>query len=149
MKDLKFLIKQLTTEEFVFRGLDKAGRIVEREAKRKAPSVTGELKSTISHHRIGMTEYIGTNLPTAPYVEYGTGIHAVKGNGRPTPWAYEVKGTYAKVYWSPEKKNCFLDEGRMMIWTWGQKPQPYLEPALTENMQEILKLFNLDEEKDV
>lgn len=146
MKDLQVLIEQLKSEEFVIKGLQKAGRIVEREAKRKVPSVDGVLKMSIMHEVIGHTVNIGTNMPYAPYVEYGTGIHAVKGDGRKTPWAYIVRGAYADKYWSPDKKNCFMDEeGNKWIRTRGQKPQPYLEPALKENEKQILDLFTLED----
>ena len=146
MKELSVLVKQLRSQEFVTRGLQKAARLVEAEAKKRVPDVNGILKMSIQHDVEGNTAHIGTNNPYAPYVEYGTGIFAVAGNGRQTPWAYIVRGAYADKYWSPDKKNCFMDaEGNKWIWTRGQKPQPYLETALKDNEKKILDLFTLED----
>ncbi len=142
MNDLTVLITKLRNKEFIYSALERSGRLVEAEAKKKCPSVYAILKGSISHHREGNVEHIGTNNPYAMYVEYGTGIHAKNGNGRKTPWAYIVRGAYAEKYWSPEKKNCFMDaEGNKWIRTRGQKPQPYLENALKENAKKIYEIF--------
>ena len=142
-KNLKLLINNLRGDEWLKKALEKTGRIVEKTAKENAPSVTGELKGSISHRlENGNEVHIGTNIPYAPYVEYGTGLYAVRGDGRPTGWAFAVYGTYAQKYWREDKPNCFLSaDGKMMIWTRGQKPQPYLEPALIKNMPRILEVF--------
>lgn len=146
MKELSDLVEQLRTQVFVKKGLYKAARLVEREAKKRVPDVNGILKASILHEVEGNTAHIGTNIPYAPYVEYGTGLFAAKGDGRQTPWAYIVRGAYADKYWSPEKKNCFMDaEGNKWIWTRGQKPQPYLEPAARDNEQKILDFFTLED----
>ena len=102
--------------------LTKACLLVENDAKRKCPVDTGQLRASITHEVEGQTGIVGTNVEYAPYVEYGTGIHARDGNGRQTPWSYQR----ADGQW---------------ITTKGQKPQAFLEPALLENENEIKRLF--------
>jgi HK97 gp10 family phage protein len=98
--------------------------LVERSAKQKAPKDTGTLRNSIT----SKVKKEGSNIKGivfspeeyAPYVEYGTGLFAEAGNGRKTGWAYEDEKT-----------------GKT-IWTRGQKPQPYLRPALYENRDKII-----------
>ena len=66
--------------------LNKACILVENQAKENCPVDTGELRMSITHYVEGQTGIVGTNKHYAPYVEYGTGIHARDGNGRQTPW---------------------------------------------------------------
>lgn len=102
-------------------GLKKACLIVERSAKEKCPSNTGELRSSISTTIEGLEGAVGSPLQYAAYVEYGTGLFASGGNGRTeVPWRYQdAKGDWYSTY--------------------GQAPQPFLIPALTENREDILK----------
>ncbi len=99
---------------------------VEREAKLNCPRKTGHLKRSITHTIEKQTSskvvgIVGTNVEYAPYVEFGTGKFAQNGQGRKTPWAYT----------DPETGET--------IWTAGQKPQPFLHPALDKYRAEILK----------
>ena len=113
----------------VNKALNRAGLIVENDAKKRCPvGKTGLLRNSIQH-RVEYSGYeracyVGTNVEYAPYVEFGTGIHAANGDGRQTPWVYRTA------------------DGEFH-WTEGQEPQPYLEPALEENTaaikQEILE----------
>lgn len=51
-------------------------------------------------------------------MEFGTGLFAVNGDGRKTPWAYQdAKGNFH--------------------YTHGQQPQPFLRPALWENEERV------------
>lgn len=103
--------------------LEKACLVVERAAKEKCPSSTGELRSSISSSVEGTVGTVGSPLQYAAYVEYGTGLFASGGNGRTeVPWKYQD----AKGEWHT---------------TSGQPPQPFLIPALNENRQEILDIL--------
>jgi HK97 gp10 family phage protein len=109
------------------RALGKACALVERDAKQKAPKDTGALRRSItSRVEKDGNEIVGvvyTPLEYAPYVEYGTGLFAEGGNGRQdVPWHYQD------------------DKGEWHS-TSGQKPQPYMRPALNENRAEILRLL--------
>lgn len=103
--------------------MQKACLLVESEAKKKAPKDTGALRNSITSKvekdNSNITGIVFTPLEYAPYVEYGTGLFAEAGNGRKTPWAYEDEKTGDLIY------------------TRGQKPQPYLRPALYENREKI------------
>lgn len=104
--------------------------LVERSAIQKAPKgyggssgLRGSIKSKVE---VGGTEVRGivyTPLEYAPYVEYGTGLFAENGNGRKdVPWNYkDDKGNWHS--------------------TSGQRPQPFLRPALEENREEILRIL--------
>lgn len=52
--------------------LEKCGLVAEGYAKRLCPVDTGNLRNSITHTQSGNTEYIGTNVEYAPYVEMGT-----------------------------------------------------------------------------
>lgn len=111
------------------RAMGKACSLVERTAKQLAPIDTGDLRRSITS-RVeddGETGVIYTPLEYAPYVEYGTGLFAEKG-GRNTPWSYQDS------------------EGNWHT-TSGQKPQPYLRPALDRNREEIVKIFQEEVKK--
>ena len=107
------------------RALKKACALVERSAKQKAPKgETGELARSISSRvEVDGDELVGivfTALEYAPYVEFGTGLFAVKGGRQDVPW-------------------CYQDEKGEWHTTSGQHPQPFLGPALNENREQILK----------
>lgn len=110
--------------------VQKACALVERTAKQKAPKDTGALRRSITSkvERDG-TDVVGivyTPLEYAPYVEYGTGLFAEGGDGRKdVPWRYQA------------------DDGSFYI-TSGQKPQPYMRPALDENRAQILRILQED-----
>lgn len=103
--------------------LTQACLIVERAARENAPTGTGELKRSIAS-RIddngGTLEgVVYTPLEYAPYVEYGTGLFAEKGGRTDVPWNYkDDKGEWHR--------------------TSGQKPQPYMRPALNDNREQVL-----------
>lgn len=76
--------------------LSEACMLVERTAKEYCPvGPTAELRNSITSEWDNQEGRIGTNLEYAPYVHQGTGIYAVNGDGRPTPWAwYDETGRY-------------------------------------------------------
>ena len=69
--------------------LRKSCLLVEEDAKKLCPVETGTLRRSI--HTTLHSDYgeVGTNLHYAPYVEFGTGLFAVNGDGRKTPWTYQ------------------------------------------------------------
>ena len=69
-----------------------------------------------------MVGEVYTPLEYAPYVEYGTGLFAEDGGRKDVPWYFKD------------------DEGNW-VKTSGQKPQPFMRPALEENREEILRLI--------
>ena len=96
--------------------------IVEKSAKQKAPKDTGALRRSISSKVEDNQGIVFTPLEYAPYVEYGTGLFAESGGRKDVPWNYQD------------------DEGKWHS-TSGQKPQPFMRPALEENKQLIKQIL--------
>ena len=107
--------------------MDKACLIVETQAKRDCPDDMGLLRASITSETEVTTSTvigrIGSNLEYAPYVHNGTGIYAVEGNGRKTPWKYKVRA------------------GKYKGWhiTVGQRPKQFLLYAQLFNRDKIIK----------
>jgi HK97 gp10 family phage protein len=106
--------------------LGRACALLEREAKQKAPKDTGALRRSItSKIEAEDGELVGivyTPLEYAPYVEYGTGLFAESGGRTDVPWNYQD------------------DEGNWHT-TSGQKPQPFMRPALDENREKVIRIL--------
>jgi len=66
---------------------------------------------------------VGTDLPYATFVHFGTGLYAENGRGRKTPWVY--KGEDGKFHR-----------------TVGVYPKPYLTKALQESADEMNNRLN-------
>lgn len=107
------------------RAMGKACALVERSAKQKAPKDTGALRRSITSEVTGTgSDIIGTvytPLEYAPYIEYGTGLFA-ESTGRQDAWSYQD------------------DKGNWHA-TSGQKPQPFMRPALNENKERITEIL--------
>ena len=108
-------------ENVTKQALKKACYMVETDAKELCPTDTTRLRGSITHEVEETVGRVGTNVEYAIWVEFGTGIHAEKGKGRKTPWVYKTEKGY--------------------FYTHGNKPQPYLRPALHKNEKKILGLF--------
>ena len=102
--------------------LGQACALVERSAKQKAPKGNGDLRRSITSKVEGQEGTVFTPLEYAPYVEYGTGLFAEDGGRTDVPWVYQD------------------DEGNWHS-TSGQKPQPFMRPALDENREQILQIL--------
>lgn len=106
--------------------LGQACALVERAAKEKAPKDTGELRrsitSKIERDADAIRGIVFTPLEYAPYVEYGTGLFAESGGRKDVPWHYQ-------------------DDSGEWHTTSGQKPQPYMRPAMDENREEVLRIL--------
>lgn len=107
--------------------LGKACALVERSAKQKAPKDTGALRrsitSAITEEQGEIVGVVFTPLEYAPYVEYGTGLFATgEGGGRMTAWKYQ-------------------DDKGNWHYTNGQRPQPFLHPALHESREQIKRIL--------
>lgn len=114
-------IDSLANLEELQSALGKACAVVEASAKQKAPKDTGALARSITSKIEDTEGIIFTPLEYAPYVEYGTGLFAEEG-GRSTPWVYkDDKGEWHR--------------------TSGQKPHPFMRPALEENREKIINIL--------
>lgn len=102
-----------------------ACNIVVDAAIDKAPRKTGALRRSITS-KVELTGntiegIVYSPLEYAPYQEYGTGLFAENGNGRKTGWAYEDEKTGETIF------------------TRGNRPHPFLRPAVNENKDKIIK----------
>ena len=102
--------------------IGQACALVEASAKRKAPKDTGALRRSITSEVNETEGVVFTPLEYAPYIEYGTGLFAESGGRKDVPWVYQD------------------DKGEWHS-TSGQKPQPFMRPALEENRQQIIELI--------
>lgn len=115
-------------------GIGKACEVVKAAAVENCPVDTGELQKSIKSETPGPNDeplgIVGTNKEYGPYVELGTGLFAVGGDGRHKPWSYkDVKG---KTHY------CI-----------GQKPHPFLQPALQDNIDAVKRHIAEGIRKDV
>ena len=98
--------------------------LVERDAKQNAPKDTGALarsiQSKVENNNGSIQGVVFTPLEYAPYVEFGTGLFAESGGRTDVPWSYQD------------------DEGNWHT-TKGQRPQPYMRPALDNNREKIVR----------
>lgn len=122
MEEVSRAIKSIGDLNELDRALGKCCAIVERAAKQKAPKGNGDLRRSITSKVENHKGIIYTPLEYGPYVEYGTGLFAEEGGRKDVPWNYQD------------------DEGNWHS-TSGQRPQPYMRPALHENREEILRVL--------
>lgn len=105
-----------------------SGEIVASAAIEKCPVDTGNLRGSITSevNERDLSVRIGAPVEYAPYIEFGTGEYAENGEGRKGGWFFEYDGNKG------EKGKRF---------TRGNKPQPFLRPALLENKEKIRGLL--------
>ena len=119
-------LEKLSNTENIEKAMGKACAVVEAAAKQNAPKDTGALRQSISskvENRNGHIEgVIFTPLEYAPYVEYGTGLFAESGGRKDVPWNYQD------------------DKGEWHS-TSGQKPQPFMRPAVEDNRNRIIEIL--------
>lgn len=102
--------------------LGKACALVERTAKQLAPKDSGELRRSITSKVENNVGVVSTPLEYAPYVEFGTGLFAEGGGRSDVPW-------------------CYQDDKGDWHSTSGQKPQPFMRPALNQNRERIIEIL--------
>lgn len=107
-------------------GMELACMIPEKKAKELCPVDEGLLRAKIDHEVLVDGEKIigriGTNVEYAIYVHQGTGLYAVDGKGRKTPWGWEGD--------SPKWNGLHF--------TRGQKPKPFLRDAVLQTKGQII-----------
>ena len=101
------------------------GLVIQNEAKTRAPYRSGNMRRSIHTETILKTPQVvkvgtGTDVEYAKYVELGTGIYAVGGDGRKTPWRYKAANG-------------------VTYWTAGMRPKPFLRPAADEKRAEVAR----------
>lgn len=129
LKDVIETIEDIADAADMAQAITTACMLVEAEAKKKAPKIDGDLRRSITSKvditPTGIEGAVYSPLEYAPYVEYGTGLFSIHpmGGRSDVPWVYKDERT-----------------GKF-ITTYGQHPQPYLNPALEDNRGQILRLI--------
>lgn len=121
--DLLDKFDELTDGERMKRALAAAGEIVSSDAKANAPVKTGRLRQSIVSIVEGNEAIIGPTVNYGTYVEFGTG----------------AKGDSSVAHTT--KKSWTYHSGGRYYTTSGQKPHPFLVPALKNNVSEIAAKF--------
>lgn len=126
LEHLNKTLETLLSTENMTQAMGQACAAVEASAKKKAPKDSGALRRSIASkvetEDGNIQGVVYTALEYAPYVEYGTGLFAESGGRTDVPWVYQD------------------DEGNWHS-TKGQKPQPFLRPALNENRKTVVKIL--------
>lgn len=131
------------------------GAFVRDDARLRAPENHGELSQSIDTN----TEWVDattietevfTNKEYAHYVEFGTGLNGQNDNAGISP---NIQPRYTQSKWwvsdidFPDMRRYFPDDaisydqntGISFVLTSGQRAQPYLYPALAENIDQVIK----------
>lgn len=156
LEDVINSLEKIANPTGIEAALKKACLVVERQAKINAQAISdtgnGEgLAGSISSRVNGLEGVVFTPLFYAPYVEYGTGKearHPTIPGRQDVPWVY-VKNSgqetrSQKSYTEETAKQAVAalrGKGLDAYMTYGQKPQPFLRPALDDNRQEILRIL--------
>lgn len=126
LEHLNKTLETLLSTENMTQAMGQACAAVEASAKKKAPKDSGALRRSIASkvetEGGNIQGVVYTALEYAPYVEYGTGLFAESDGRTDVPWVYQD------------------DEGNWHS-TKGQKPQPFLRPALNENRKTVAKIL--------
>lgn len=101
-------------DDAVAAALERVGSAAEGFAADLAPVDSGRLRNSITHKVDDSSVTVGSPLEYAAYVEFGTGKYA--SGGRNTPWVYK-------------------DDKGNWHYTHGQRAQPFLKPALQNNIK--------------
>lgn len=83
--------------------LEESAGEIQSQTERNCKVVSGDTKGSFGHivDKSEMTAYIGSNYENAIWEEFGTGIYAVNGDGRKTPWI-----------WTDEKGEKHVTQGK-------------------------------------
>ena len=101
-------------DDAVAAALERVGSAAEGFAADLVPVDSGRLRNSITHKVDDNSVTVGSPLEYATYVEFGTGKYA--SGGRNTPWVYK-------------------DDKGNWHYTHGQRAQPFLKPALQNNIK--------------
>ena len=119
-------LKALGDTQSIEQSVSRACVLVERAAKQKAPKGNGDLRRSITSivqmNGGNIEGIVFTPLEYAPYVEYGTGLFAEEGGRQDVPW-------------------CYKDDKGEWHTTSGQKPQPFMRPAMDENREMVKRIL--------
>ena len=108
----------------IIRALNLSALVVKTQAKMLQKPRTGNLRASIGSRveNLRQEAFVGSPVEYAPYVEYGTGIHAEGGGGRKTPWVYQ-------------------DWNGNWHYTHGQLPRPFMRNGIDMTRKDATRAF--------
>lgn len=134
-------ISDVAKSEIMEKAVKSGAKVVQAQAKELAPVDTGELrnsikvKTNVENGKIQGIVY--TNKEYAPYVEFGTGpVGEANKPDLPPEVASEI--TYKQEGWHTPRG-----------YTQGQKPQPFLYPALESSKDKVNKAVKNSIRKEI
>lgn len=113
MKDLVTALQVYSdrVQEEVEQGVSETALILDTEASSRAPVDEGNLKNSIQSDIGGLEATVSVGAFYAPFVEYGTGIHATGPGGsraKQIPWTYKASnGQFYTTYGNPAQPFWF------------------------------------------
>lgn len=120
-------------EEACVSWLHEVGGEIKSRVSRNSPVDFGQLKGSWDYHvdKSNMEATVGSPLENAIWNEFGTGQHALKGNGRKTPWFVPVEGYTGtkKPTYQGKVIVVYGKGGKQYFKTDGKKPQRSLQKA--------------------
>lgn len=123
VQDLLDTLNQFTDGTRMEKALSAAGEVVRADAAANAPVDTGRLRGSIVCKVEGNDALVGPTAEYGIYVEFGTG----------------AKGKNSVAHTT--KKTWVYKKGDRYYRTSGQAPQPFLVPALKNNVSAIAAKF--------
>ena len=110
--------------------LEESASELEAQVKRNSRVKSGDTKRSYSQVIADNEAIVGSTMENAIWEEFGTGIYAIGGNGRKTPWIYEdEKGN--KVFTRGKTANRPMHNARIA-----------LEPKIHKHLEELFKGLN-------
>ena len=134
-KDFETSVFNATNEiiKRLYDNMQRAGLVVEADAKKNVHVDQGQLRASMftqtQMDSKSITTRVGNSSEYAPYYHQGTGLYALNGDGRKTPWCYYVaSGKYQGFHI-----------------TRGQAPKQFLENAKISNKERIERIIRGEE----
>lgn len=134
-KDFETSVINATMEivQRLFSNMERAGLVIEADAKKNVHVDQGQLRASMftqtQMDSKSIITRVGNSSSYAPYVHQGTGLYALNGDGRKTPWCYySASGKY---------KGYHI--------TRGQAPKQFLENAKISNKERITRIIRGEE----
>lgn len=116
----------------VLNALEEASGDLEAQVKQNTKVKTGATKKSWEHRvdEKNCIAYVGSNYMNAIWEEFGTGIHALNGNGRKdVPWTYQDEE--GKWHRTSGKKP------RRALYHAGNTMKPIIDEYFKENLKEL------------
>lgn len=121
--------------------LNKIGAFIRDEAKRRCPVDNGQLRNSLQYEvDLGDSSVtIFSDLNYAPFVEYGTGVFHIDEEGNPQPhMGWDVEPVEKKaLHFRIGKNEVFAKKVHIE----GMQAQPFLRPAVHQNMSKIKSII--------